>query len=194
MDGKKENQSKNLYIVGGTMGIGKNTVCRILKKKLDNCVFLDGDWCWDMDPFQVTPETKKMVLGNIIFLLNSFIHCPAYENVVFCWVMHEQKIIDDILSGLDTAEWEVKLFSLICSREALAERLKKDVEAGIRTEDVIARSMERLPLYGNLDTIKIDVSALTPEQTAECIMEIANGRAPTQKWRKLWENYQSCRT
>lgn len=170
MDGKKVKQSKNLYIVGGTMGIGKTTVCRILKKKLDNCVFLDGDWCWDMDPFQVTPETKKMVLGNIIFLLNSFIHCPAYGNVVFCWVMHEQKIIDDILSGLDTAEWEVKLFSLICSREALVERLKKDVETGIRTEDVIARSMERLPLYENLDTVKIDVSALTPEQTAECIM------------------------
>lgn len=83
MDGKKENQSKNLYIVGGTMGIGKTTVCQILKKELDNCVFLDGDWCWDMDPFQVTPEIKKMVLGNIIFLLNSFIHCPEHGEASF---------------------------------------------------------------------------------------------------------------
>ena len=44
------------------MGVGKTTVCRQLKKELPNSVFLDGDWCWDADPFQVTEETKTMVL------------------------------------------------------------------------------------------------------------------------------------
>jgi broad-specificity NMP kinase len=58
---------KNLFLIGGTMGIGKSTVCRILKYKLPNCVFLDGDWCWDMHPFQVTDETKQMVMKNICF-------------------------------------------------------------------------------------------------------------------------------
>ena len=47
---------KHLYIIGGTMGVGKTTVCRILKEKLEGSVFLDGDWCWDMHPFQVTEE------------------------------------------------------------------------------------------------------------------------------------------
>ena len=26
---------KNLYLIGGTMGVGKTTVCRMLKKKMD---------------------------------------------------------------------------------------------------------------------------------------------------------------
>ena len=56
---------KNLYMIGGTMGVGKTTICQQLKLKLNNCVFLDGDWCWDSDPFKVTDETKKMVLNNI---------------------------------------------------------------------------------------------------------------------------------
>ncbi len=80
---------KNVYIIGGTMGVGKSTVSKILKEKLNNSIFLDGDWCWDAHPFQVTEETKRMVLQNICFLLNQFIHCSAYRNIVFCWVLHE---------------------------------------------------------------------------------------------------------
>lgn len=51
------------------MGVGKTTVCRRLKVLLPNSVFLDGDWCWDMHPFQITEETKAMVLDNICHLL-----------------------------------------------------------------------------------------------------------------------------
>ena len=58
---------KTLYMVGGTMGIGKTTVCQQLKQDLPNSVFLDGDWCWDASPFQVTDETKAMVTNNICF-------------------------------------------------------------------------------------------------------------------------------
>ena len=42
---------KKLFIIGGTMGIGKSTVSQILKQKLPNSVFLDGVWCWDSSPF-----------------------------------------------------------------------------------------------------------------------------------------------
>ena len=38
---------KTLYMIGGTMGVGKTTVCQLLKHDLPNSVFLDGDWCWD---------------------------------------------------------------------------------------------------------------------------------------------------
>ena len=75
---------KHLYLIGGTMGVGKTTVCRILKKSLENSVFLDGDWCWDAHPFHVTDETKKMVTDNICHLLNNFLHCSAYEHIIFC--------------------------------------------------------------------------------------------------------------
>lgn len=161
---------KNIYLIGGTMGVGKTTTCQILKNKLSNCVFLDGDWCWDMQPFQVTEETKKMVMENICFLLNQFIRCRAYENIVFCWVMHEQAIIDEVLFRLEVENCRIRSISLVCSEEALRERLQKDVDAGIRSEDVIERSLSRVGLYEKLDTEKIDVSRMTAEQAAVKIM------------------------
>ena len=149
---------KTIYLIGGTMGMGKTTTCQLLKKKLHNSVFLDGDWCWDAAPFLVTEETKTMVLDNICHLLNNFIHCSAYENIIFCWVMHEQSIIDSILDGLDTSNCMVKVISLVCDEESLKYRLEKDIREGKRKEDVIARSVARLPLYQGLQTVKIDTS------------------------------------
>ena len=104
------------------MGVGKTTVCQQLKQELPNSVFLDGDWCWDANPFQVTDETKAMVTNNICYLLNNFLKCSAYENIIFCWVMHEQRIIDSILEKLDTQNCEVKCISLVADEKTLCER------------------------------------------------------------------------
>ena len=81
---------KKLYLIGGTMGVGKTATCQQLKSMLSNAVLLDGDWCWDADPFVVTDETKAMVMDNICHVLNNLIRCSAYDNVLFCWVMHER--------------------------------------------------------------------------------------------------------
>lgn len=152
------------------MGVGKSTVCQRLKQELTDCVFLDGDWCWDADPFQVNKETKAMVLENICFLLNQFLHCSAYQNIVFCWVMHKQEIIGSILSRLDVADCTVKTISLLCSEQALRERLLGDVRKGIRQADVIERSVRRLPCYQTLNTKKIDTSGKTVEQIVREIL------------------------
>ena len=162
---------KKIYLIGGTMGVGKTTVCQHFKMKLSNSVFLDGDWCWDMHPFQVTEETKKMVLQNICFLLNQFIHCSVYENIIFCWVMHEQSIIDTILASIDKRNCEVKIVSLVCNEQTLRNRLEKDIDKGLRSEDVIARSISRIPYYESLNTIKIDTSS---KNIVEIVFEIAD--------------------
>lgn len=161
---------KTFYCIGGTMGVGKTAVSQQLKLQLHNSVFLDGDWCWDAHPFQVTEETKEMVLDNICAVLNNFLKCSAYENVIFCWVMHEQSIIDTILSRLNTADCRVVTVSLFCSETELLRRLHRDIAAGIRTEDVAARSLPRLPLYQTLGTIKVDTTGKT---AAEVAAEIA---------------------
>jgi len=163
---------KKLIFVGGTMGVGKTTTCRFLQKKLPGSVFLDGDWCWDAHPFQVTEETRVMVVDNICHLINNFLRCSAYEYVIFCWVMHEQQIIDDILSRLSGAEYQLLNLSLTCTPEALYRRLEQDIAAGIRTPDVISRSTARLPMYERVKSIKLDVSAITPAQAAEQICEL----------------------
>ena len=123
------------------MGVGKTAVCQVLKRKLRNSVFLDGDWCWNSDPFQVTEETKAMVLDNISHLLSNFIKCSAYDNIIFCWVMHEQAIVDAVLDGLPlaTCEAQVRHVSLVASEDALRERVERDIEEGRRDADAAIR-------------------------------------------------------
>ena len=59
---------KTLYLIGGTMGVGKTTVSQQLKRDLHNSVFLDGYWGWNASPFQVNYETKAMAVRNICYL------------------------------------------------------------------------------------------------------------------------------
>ena len=97
-----------------------------------------------------------MVTDNICHLLNNFLKCSAYENIIFCWVMHDQSIINSILDKLTIQNCAVKCISLIANEKTLRDRLLKDVEKGIRTVDVIERSVARIPLYQTLNTIKVD--------------------------------------
>ena len=91
--------TKTLYIIGGTMGVGKTAVCQRLK--------------------------------------------------------HEQGIIDAILENVNTANCATKTISLVCAPDTLRARLEGDIRSGLRTGDVIERSIERLPLYEKLQTEKI---------------------------------------
>lgn len=163
---------KKLYFIGGTMGVGKTAVSQQLKKDLPNSVFLDGDWCWNANPFQVTEETKTMVMNNICHLLNNFLHCSVYENIIFCWVMHEQHIIDSIIENLDIGNCEVKCISLMTDETTLRNRLELDVKTGVRTEDVIERSVARISKYQSLNTIKIDTVNRTVKQVADEIEKL----------------------
>lgn len=160
---------KRLYLIGGPMGVGKTTVCQELKRLTASSVFLDGDWCWDMEPFQVTEETKRMVQENIAFLLGQFLRCSAYETVIFCWVMHQQEILDSLLGALPLEGVEVRKVSLLAKPETLKQRIGGDVERGLRTWDVLDRSLERLLLYQNLDTEKLWVDRLSPREAAELL-------------------------
>ena len=49
-------------------------------------------------------------------------------------------------------------------------RLGNDVDKGVRTEDVINRSLEQLKLYEKLLTQKVDVSKLTPIEVEDYII------------------------
>lgn len=147
------------------MGIGKSTICNQLNQDLDHSVFLDGDWCWNMDPFIVNQDTKNMVLDNITHCLNNFIHTPGIENIIFCWVMHKQDIIDQIIQKLDTEGVDIHLISLICEKEELIKRMLIDR----RDNQTIRKSLQYLELYKDLDTEKIDVTTLNVQKTIDKI-------------------------
>ena len=154
------------------MGVGNTTICKNLKQLLPNSVFLDGDWCWDSDPFQVTDETKEMVIDNICYLINNFIRCSAYDNIIFCWVMHEQSIIDTICNKLNVENCNVKIISLLADEKNLKSRIENDVMTGVRSIDVLDRSIARIPLYEKLNTIKINTNNKSIAQIADEITEL----------------------
>lgn len=160
---------KKLIFINGTMGVGKTTVSQKLKLLLKESVFLDGDWCWDMNPFTVNEETKNMVLNNIAYLLNNFLNCSQYRYIIFCWVMHEESIMEEIIKRIDNYQYQLLKFSIICSEEKLKERITRDIENGKREIKVLERSIERIELYKNMDTIKINTDTLTPDKVAEKI-------------------------
>lgn len=163
---------KRLVMIGGTMGIGKTTVSQKLKYKLKNSVCLDGDWCWDMHPFVINDETKTMVINNIVYQLNQFLLCSSIENIIFCWVMHEQSIIDDILSRLNLEDCQVYNISLVCQKKVLIEHIQKDINLGLRKRDVLQRSLERLNNYDQLKTMKIDITYKSVEDVVKVILAL----------------------
>ena len=164
---------KRLILVGGPMGVGKTATCQMLKKRLPRCAFLDGDWCWDMHPFIVTDETRAMVMDNITHLLTGFLACSELQNVIFCWVMHEQAILDSLLSRLTLEGCAVTSVSLFAPPDVLRARLQQDVDSGLRTPDVIARSLAYLPKYDALNTVKLDTGAMDASQAARAIARLA---------------------
>jgi hypothetical protein len=116
-----------------------------------------------------------MVNSNIAHLLNGFLTCSEFENVIFCWVLHQQHILDDLIDALNVNGWTTHRFSLVSTEQALIERLNRDVAAGKRDSDITERSVARIPLYDELDTVKIDVSTISPADAARRIAEHVAG-------------------
>ena len=74
---------KRLIVVRGPMGAGKTTLCQVLLPYLQPAFWLDGDWCWKMEPFVADEAMREMVMENIAFLLGQFLQAEGKDNVLF---------------------------------------------------------------------------------------------------------------
>lgn len=165
-------KTRTLYIITGTMGSGKTTVSRILNQKLPSSVMLDGDWLWDAKPYIVNDVTKIMVLDNIAYVLNNFIHSGQYENMIFCWVLDEQSVYEQLLTRLDIQDVKVIPVSLIPDTSSLIAHLQKEMDEGKRDESIVERSLARLPRYYYLNRFKIKCRNKDPQAIASQILEL----------------------
>jgi hypothetical protein len=160
---------KNLIFINGVMDVGKTTTCKRLLELLPRCVFLDGDWCWCADPWIVTDETEAMAMKNMSYLLDSYLNCSVYENIVFGWVLHKEGMTKNVLSMIKNAEYHLREFTLICSEGTLISRLQKDIDDGVRKNVSWDHARSTRPNFEQMDTIKIDVNDITPGQAADTI-------------------------
>ena len=112
-------------------------------------------------------------------MLRGYLEDEETKYVIFCWVMHEPSILNAVVQGLDLNDCTLIPVFLVCTPQALAERLQGDIEAGIRQPDVLPRSLERLALYNALPGWRLDVSCKTPEEV--CAEIICLGRETLEK-------------
>ncbi|MFD2699616.1 AAA family ATPase [Paenibacillus shunpengii] len=159
---------KKLIIINGTMGVGKTTVSKKVHKSLDRSVWLDGDWCWMMNPWVFSEENIQMVMDNITYMLRNYLTNSTFDYVILSWVLHKEEIRDELLDRLSGLEFQVETITLTCSEIALRKRMEQDQ----RTEEEIKRSIDRLQGYKNMQTTLIDTSIVTMNQVVEQIQHI----------------------
>lgn len=157
------------------MGVGKTATSKELNKKLNNSVWLDGDWCWMMNPFTVNDENKNMIIKNITYLLRNFLSNSSYEYVIFSWVIHYEDIFNLLLQPLSDLEFEVIKITLLCSEEELKKRILNDVKLNLRDGEELSTSIERIELYKNMNTVKIDTTNISINETVHKIIKIICG-------------------
>ena len=163
---------KRLYLIGGPMGVGKTTVGHALANKLENAIYIEGDLGWKDIPFIVNEENKKIVLNNIIEMVNSAFS-NDYQNVILGWVMDLQSTIDEIVSKTIAKGIKIYSISLIANPETITLRLENDFKNGVRKDDgVVERSIKRIPHYDSLETIKINTSIFSVDEVSELILKI----------------------
>lgn len=161
---------KTLFFINGPMGVGKTAICSKLLRRLEAAAYLDGDWCWNINPFRVTEETKAMVVDNITAVLSRFLSCPELNYIIFSWVMHQPEIAQTILGRLDLTETNVKQYTLLCTESTLQTRIEQDIHAGLRSGDVLERSLNYLPLYDQQNTTKIMTDDLSLDEIVDQIL------------------------
>ena len=155
------------------MGVGKTTAARELLNNLSRSVWLDGDWCWEQgNHWDFAPENKEMVMDNITYVLGNFLANPNFETVIFSWVMHLPEIHEELLTRLEDYEFDVFDISLICSEDELKKRLDG------RGDDEVQRAIGYLPLYDNLENVKLDTTGHSPTRVVDDILRIINADAP----------------
>ena len=158
---------KKLIVVNGAMGVGKTRICKELNKKLMNNAWLDGDWCMMMNPF-FTETNQKMFLDNIYYILNNYLSNPAFEYILFSWVIPGEDMINYMIKKLRGHDFDVIRITLLCGDNELKERMLRDG----RDEATIETSMLYQEAFRSIHTIKVDTTELSVLETADEVLRI----------------------
>lgn len=100
----------------------------------------------------------------------AFMYYPAADK--FFLHLHEQSIINSITEGINLQHCVINCISLIANENELRNRLANDVAKGIRENDIIQRSVARIPMYHKLNTIKFDTSKKSVQMIVDEIKAI----------------------
>ena len=121
---------KKLILISGSPCVGKTTVGRYLFEQYDNSAYLDGDWCWCVNPFSV--EDKRLRNGDksMSFILSNYL-MSEFDYVFFTSVvLTDSEIRENILKDITATDYEILGFTLTCSEQTLVKRHDKRGDEG----------------------------------------------------------------
>ena len=113
---------KKLILLSGSPCVGKTTIGQYLFEQYNNSAYLDGDWCWCVNPFSV--EDKRLRNGDksMSFILSNYLQ-SEFDYVFFTSVvLTDSGIRENILKNITADDYEVIGFTLTCSEETLVKR------------------------------------------------------------------------
>ncbi len=165
---------KKLIVILGPNGVGKSTAAKAILSKCSNSAYVDADWCRAINPFSFTEETKKTVTENIFNLLRNYLKCKDVEMVIFPYGLHgeRQSIFNEVIKKLkqECVDFEMFQFVIRCDMEVNRKRALLDQ----REEERVIRGIKNtFHFYDTFSCPVIDSTNLTPDETADRILEMA---------------------
>jgi chloramphenicol 3-O-phosphotransferase len=113
---------KKLILLSGSPCVGKTTVGQHLFEQYENSAYLDGDWCWCVNPFSVKDKRLRNGDKSMSFVLSNYLN-SEFEYVFFTSVvLTDPTIRENILKDIATTDYEVIGFTLTCSEETSVKR------------------------------------------------------------------------
>ena len=111
-----------LILLSGSPCVGKSTVGKYLFEQYKNSAYLDGDWCWCVNPFSVRDKRLRNGDKSMSFVLSNYL-TSGFDCVFFASVvLTDSKIRENILKDITATDYEVIGFTLTCSEETLVKR------------------------------------------------------------------------
>ena len=160
MGGGKMAKQK-LIIICGSPCVGKTTVADRLFQSYENSAYLDGDWCWCVNPFSINDPRLRNGDKNMSYVLSTYLN-SAFDYVIFSSVVAiGDPIRREIVNAITAEDYEVIGFTLTCSEETLRQRHKERGD-----ENEVSFYWLHLPVYPNdyvIDTDHKTVSQIVDE-------------------------------
>ena len=121
---------KKLILLSGSPCVGKTTVGKYLFEHYENSAYLDGDWCWCVNPFSVKDKRLRNGDKSMSFVLSNYL-TSGFDYVFFASVvLTDNKIRENILKDITATDYEVIGFTLTCSEDTLVKRHSKRGDQG----------------------------------------------------------------
>ena len=175
---------KRLILVCGANGIGKSTACRNLVEIFPPSAYIDSDYCRFMNPFSFSKEEVAVVVSNISNMMINYFKLDTIGNVIFQYGFHgvRRQIFKEILALLDENRIEYEFCPIIleCSLEENIRRMQNDGRDSERINRAIENTRD---IYDELPYPRINVTHLSPEQTAFKIKEMLEKHTFSTRYR-----------